>query len=135
VRKQAEVWELPNVLILHVKRFVFSESTFTYQKLDEAIKYDKQIKLTARNNFKPENYDLYGVVHHSGGAEFGHYVSEIRDLSKRDEESWHYCNDSMVQDIDEPETDSNTAYLLFYAKSDANDPLHYNKDVGYKKKH
>lgn len=79
------------------------------------------------------SYDLYGVIHHSGSSEFGHYVAEVRDLDQRDRESWYYCNDQNIEQIDEPETDSQTAYLLFYAKSNGS-PLHYNENIGYKKK-
>ena len=37
-------------------------------------------------------YDLYGVVEHSGSANFGHYVSTIRSSPS----SWHLMNDSLV---------------------------------------
>lgn len=76
---------------------------------------------------------MFGVVHHSGSAQFGHYVSEVRDLNVRNEEKWFLCNDASIQTIDEPELDSDSAYLLFYVKTDESKPLHYNAKNGLKK--
>ena len=38
------------------------------------------------------NYDLYGIVEHSGLPDFGHYVCTIRSSPS----SWHLMNDSLV---------------------------------------
>ena len=43
-----------------------------------------------------------------------------------EKESWWLCNDSKVKEVEEPELDSDTAYLLFYIKSDEAKPLFYN---------
>ncbi len=58
----------------------------------------------------------------------GHYVSEVRNL-KDSTEQWYLCNDSHVQAIDEPETDSESAYILFYAKANPAKPVPYKTGI------
>jgi ubiquitin C-terminal hydrolase len=67
-------------------------------------------------------YDLYGIVHHYGTKNGGHYISEVRDMhqpSRGSAESWYLCDDESVKGILEPELDSKSAYVLFYYKTNA----------------
>ena len=63
--KQTELWDLPEVLIIHVKRFVFSEEVMDFQKITEEISYEKEMKIHSTRKAEG-TYDLYGVVHHMG---------------------------------------------------------------------
>jgi ubiquitin C-terminal hydrolase len=38
------------------------------------------------------DYELYGIVHHSGSLSGGHYVSEVKTGDGR----WYRCNDSSI---------------------------------------
>ena len=60
-------------------------------------------------------YQLYGVVHHSGSLNGGHYTSDVMDENG----NWFYCNDSSVSEISSEcqkrhLRQSETPYLLFY---------------------
>jgi len=74
-----ELFELPRVLTLQVKRFVYSEHKLAYEKMDHPVKFTKNLSIDD-NLGKTAVYELFGVVHHSGSSEFGHYVAEVRDL-------------------------------------------------------
>jgi ubiquitin carboxyl-terminal hydrolase 34 len=74
---------LPPVLILHLKRFDFDMQTFTRRKIYQfcAFPFDKMLTLQV----KPESvtsasveYELTGVVVHSGSADHGHYYSFLK---------------------------------------------------------
>ena len=59
-------------------------------------------------------YDLYGIVHHSGSANGGHYISYTKNMISQD---FYEFNDSRVSQIKNPEAIVNSgAYLLFYEK-------------------
>jgi ubiquitin C-terminal hydrolase len=56
------------------------------------------------------DYELYGIVHHSGSLTGGHYVSEVKTGDGR----WYLCNDSSITQIQLPREWSTSAYVLFY---------------------
>lgn len=99
-------------MIIHIKRFYFSERSMDYRKIDAPVEYASQIDLQTRQNQKGI-YELYGVVHHFGTKSSGHYVADVRDLKSR-KGAWYNCDDEMVKEISGPDTSSTTAYLLFY---------------------
>lgn len=66
----------------------------------------------SNQNKEDLNYDLYGVVEHSGLPNFGHYVCTIRSSPS----SWHSMNDSLVDSISETTALHMEAYLLFYVR-------------------
>lgn len=80
MQKQTEIWTLPQVLIINVKRFYFSERTMDYKKVDAPIEFEKSLSLQSRQKMRGK-YELYGIVHHFGTKNGGHYVAEVRDLS------------------------------------------------------
>ena len=45
VSKQTELWSLPQVLIIHIKRFYFSERSMDYRKIDAPVEFDTQLDL------------------------------------------------------------------------------------------
>jgi len=61
-------------------------------------------------------YNLYGVVNHSGNVNFGHYTAYCKNWKTG---KWYHFNDSSVSEISESEVVSNSAYLLFYERKDA----------------
>lgn len=54
-------------------------------------------------------FDLYGVVHHTGTLEGGHYVAYCKD-----DEKWYEYDDHKVTKSTIEEVKSQSAYLLFY---------------------
>jgi len=60
---------------------------------------------------KQANYKLFGVSHHSGSLFGGHYICEVQNVTTG---KWYRCNDSHVNQISAPDTNSTSAYVLFY---------------------
>jgi ubiquitin C-terminal hydrolase len=60
------------------------------------------------------SYNLYGISHHSGTLNGGHYIGEAQNL---DNKTWYNCNDSHCSKISGPDTSSASAYVLFYIQN------------------
>ena len=91
-----KISSLPKYLIIHLMRFQtdksYARSVIT--KKEEFV--DFQINDLDLSSFysgdSPTSciYDLYGVIHHSGTIDFGHYYATIRDDLKSDD--WFLFN-------------------------------------------
>ena len=77
--KQLFLYKLPNILIIHLKRFEMSGLGYGFKKIDKNIKYDVNSfnlqNFCANVQKEPPIYDLYGIVHHEGNMAYGHYYS------------------------------------------------------------
>jgi len=60
---------------------------------------------------RAKNYKLYGISHHSGTLYGGHYIGDVMNI---DDGSWYNCNDSRCQKTVSADTNSTSAYVLFY---------------------
>lgn len=58
-----------------------------------------------------KNYKLYGISHHSGTLHGGHYIGDVMNI---DDGSWYNCNDSRCKKQISADTNSTSAYVLFY---------------------
>jgi len=56
-------------------------------------------------------YNLYGISRHSGDLHSGHYIC---DVYSNQQNCWYSCDDTSVQHIDQPNTRSGSAYVMFY---------------------
>ncbi|KAL5969075.1 Ubiquitin carboxyl-terminal hydrolase 20 [Taenia solium] len=117
-RMHVELTKLPEVLCLHLKRFrhdfintskIYAPVNFPVQHLD----LRKYRHSSCRD--KVCEYDLVGVVCHSGTVRFGHYYTYA--LNSGDGE-WYEFNDSSVQrvDVDTVASLTSAAYVLVYRK-------------------
>jgi ubiquitin carboxyl-terminal hydrolase 4/11/15 len=108
--KQMTVWRLPNILILHLKRF---KQTGGYlKKLETVVQFpveglDMEEYLVGPKT--PALYDLFAVSNHSGGIGGGHYTAYCRQADG----DWHYFNDSSVSSA-RTGIVSSSAYVLLY---------------------
>ena len=119
--KKIDLWMLPPILIIHLKRFKFS-STGQRSKIDKSIRYS--IKDWNLDNMKKSSggsyplYELYAVSHHRGNVGFGHYTAQAKN---RFDGEWYDFNDSQCERID-PITENlgndSSAYCLFYNRVD-----------------
>jgi ubiquitin carboxyl-terminal hydrolase 8 len=119
--KKTDLWILPPILIVHLKRFKVNPSGQRGSKRDVAIdypveKWDLSAAVKSRGSEYPL-YDLYAVSNHVGGLSGGHYTAY--SLNRFDEQ-WYEYNDSNSRRVD-PNTlkrNQSSAYLLFYNRSD-----------------
>ena len=106
-----EFVEFPPVLQLHLRRFEYD------------FEYDRNVKINSRIEFPMEldldpflaadapkdvrnQYELYGVLVHSGDVSFGHYYAYLR--VSPNSAQWYKFNDSTVSKVEKEEAvDSN----------------------------
>lgn len=118
--KKFDLWTLPPILIVHLKRFKFTRSG-RKKKIDRQLKYPLEgwnLSRSMKSNHgsaEKDSYDLYAVSNHSGGdLGFGHYTAMALN---RFDDCWYDFNDSSSQKIDVSKSDlgsSSKCYLLFY---------------------
>ena len=120
--KRISINKLPNVLIIHLQRFAFNYETFLMEKINTKLEFPTNINLKdyCTETINDENtvakeqpeyfnkvynhsddyyeYQLKGVVVHSGTGQYGHYYSFINtEMSRSGNDRWLRFNDSIVQ--------------------------------------
>lgn len=131
--KTMELWRLPNVLVLHLKRFEFKHA-LRRDKLDtlvdfplEGLDMTNHCSSTKESTFVdahvPAVYDLFAVVNHYGRMGFGHYTAFARQWDETGiSPEWNVFDDSTVQSIGNGKGGGNqnvvspAAYVLFYRR-------------------
>lgn len=131
--KTMKVWRLPNILVVHLKRFEFKHA-FRRDKLDTLVDFPlegldmakhcdlpQEGKLDNSDNFLDASfeakYDLFGVVNHYGKMGFGHYTAHCRQWDEDGQfDRWNFFDDSNVSPSEAPATPSSAAYVLFYRR-------------------
>jgi hypothetical protein len=82
--KKMQLWQLPPVLVVHLKRFSQSQSSYFVDKDDTEIDFPLE-GLDLRDRVRSPKakddcvYDLVAVSHHYGGLGGGHYVAHARN--------------------------------------------------------
>lgn len=79
--KKLDLWRLPEVLVIHLKRFSFSRST--KHKLETFVNFpihDLDLTNYIAHKRGPERqlYELYALSNHYGGMASGHYTAHIK---------------------------------------------------------
>lgn len=107
VSKKTRISKAPKVLIIHLQRIVFNLDTFINEKISSKHSFPHEFNLhqyTLDYYEKKEagegeveestdyDYNLAGIICHTGNAEAGHYISYI----KTEENKWLEFNDSLV---------------------------------------
>lgn len=118
--KKTDLWILPPILIVHLKRFKFNDYGRMGSKNNASIDYpisnwDLSHTILSRGTEKPI-YDLYAVSSHIGGLGSGHYTAHAKN---RFDDNWYEFNDSSCRRITERtlRNNSSSSYLLFYNRS------------------
>ncbi|XP_062111877.1 ubiquitin carboxyl-terminal hydrolase 5 isoform X2 [Humulus lupulus] len=114
--KKLDLWRLPEVLVIHLKRFSYSRSM--KHKLETFVNFpihdfDLTNYVANKNNSRRQLYELYALTNHYGGMGSGHYTAHIKLL---DENRWYNFDDSHISPINEEEVKSGAAYVLFYRR-------------------
>ncbi|KAK9708423.1 ubiquitin-specific protease doa4 [Basidiobolus ranarum] len=115
--KRLTLSRLPDILLIHLKRFSFS-GPFR-DKLDTLVSYplrklDMRPYLPPTQSKAPAIYDLYAVSNHFGGLNGGHYTAQVRNGYRN---QWHNFDDSRVSACDERSIVCKSAYILFYVRT------------------
>ena len=106
------IWKLPEILVIHLKRFVEHPYYQAWSKLDSFIEYPlSDLSLDEFvESFQTNSYSLFAVSNHLGRTESGHYTA----FCKRNEE-WFYFDDETVTKVEKSEdVIVPQGYLLFY---------------------
>ncbi|KAK8845583.1 hypothetical protein IAR55_006299 [Kwoniella newhampshirensis] len=135
--KQVYIESFPQILILHLKRFVYDPVERAVVKRNKPVGYGTELiippEIISPGRRRPSGikYKLFGVVYHHGvSASGGHYTVSV---SRQDDKGWIHFDDENVTNV--PKEDvvvsreevdggrtglvggrEKTAYLLFYQR-------------------
>jgi len=114
--KKFDIWSLPKVLIIHLKRFSFSRSW--RDKIDTLVDFpvenlDMSCYVLNPNQRKQKQlmYNLIGVANHFGGLGGGHYTAFAKNAPQQ---SWYSFDDALVTPTSSNNVVTRSAYVLFY---------------------
>uniref|UniRef100_A0A7S2RUU6 ubiquitinyl hydrolase 1 n=1 Tax=Mucochytrium quahogii TaxID=96639 RepID=A0A7S2RUU6_9STRA len=112
--KQLSIHQLPNVLVVHLKRFGFGNRG---KKLRKTITFEKDMDLSEiispPRKKGSDRYTLVGAIVHSGVTlDSGHYVSFV----KASNGIWYELDDDVIRQVGLDTVLSQPAYILFYTR-------------------
>uniref|UniRef100_A0A672IQ92 Ubiquitin carboxyl-terminal hydrolase n=1 Tax=Salarias fasciatus TaxID=181472 RepID=A0A672IQ92_SALFA len=115
--KKLDLWSLPPVLVVHLKRFSYSR--YMRDKLDSLVDFPLRdldmSEFLINPNAGPCRYDLIAVSNHYGGMGGGHYTAYAKN---KDDDKWYNYDDSSVSPANEDQIVSKAGYVLFYQRQD-----------------
>jgi len=123
--KMIALWSVPDVLILHLKRFQFENCSVSNNilrsKIDNTVKFPidnldlRKYVLGPIDEDAPPVYNLFGVSEHVGTtATSGHYTATVRNCK---DGRWYRYNDAHVGETTGDAAVTGGAYLLFYQRA------------------
>merc|ERR1719210_1420236 len=117
--KKFDLWSLPEVLIIHLKRFSYNR--YWRDKIGTVIEFPvKNLDMTPyviNSAHGQAIYDLLAVSNHYGGMGGGHYTAYGKN---KIDGNWHYFDDSSVTQTNEEAVVTKAAYVLFYQRRTIN---------------
>lgn len=135
--KHSSITRLPNILIIHLKRFrhegnynskLRTNITFPLYDLDmeQFVRSEKGEEESNLSNC----YDLSGLISHRGqNIEYGHYVAYCRNGY---DGNWYEFDDAQVTRVSPQEVASQEPYVLFYERRNSFCENHGNDEIKYK---
>ncbi|KAK8888117.1 hypothetical protein M9Y10_039178 [Tritrichomonas musculus] len=126
--KKMDVWKSPEILIVHLKRFLHTASS--HLKLDINVKYPSVLDMTSYINApKPADeevkYNLFGVIEHIGSMSGGHYTAHCYHHIKK---KWFFFNDDVVKPARPAAAHNKEGYVLFYLRSNDHSSKKFQKE-------
>lgn len=117
--KKIDLWLLPKILIVQLKRFNYTR--YYRDKLDLLVDCplrDLDLSHFVLNTAEKDRakYDLIAVSNHMGGLGGGHYTAYAKN---NNDGRWHSFDDSYVSDISEDNVISKSAYVLIYQQKES----------------
>ncbi|XP_048608097.1 ubiquitin carboxyl-terminal hydrolase 8-like [Brassica napus] len=113
--KKLDLWRLPEILVIHLKRFSYSR--FMKNKLEAFVDFpidgfDLSSYISYKNGQTTYHYMLYAISNHYGGMGGGHYTAYVHHGGDR----WYDFDDSHVNQISQEKIKTSAAYVLFYKR-------------------
>ncbi|KAF7636196.1 Ubiquitin carboxyl-terminal hydrolase [Meloidogyne graminicola] len=137
--KHSSITKLPNILIIHLKRFrhegnyntkLRTKITFPLYDLDMAQFVLSEERNEDEEKQLPNCYDLIGLISHRGqNIEYGHYVAYCRNIS---DGNWYEFDDAQVTRVSPHEVANQEPYVLFYERRNSFCENHGKEDIEYK---
>jgi ubiquitin C-terminal hydrolase len=122
--RRMSYWQLPQVLILSLKRFSYEQigSNFISKKINTKVIYDPfgflDMDPYLSNSLSETKYVLYAIICHSGTLNSGHYYAYCRNLRAK-KPIWLKYNDEEITNVTNLDClITNHAYVLFYQRFD-----------------
>uniref|UniRef100_J3NF45 Ubiquitin carboxyl-terminal hydrolase n=2 Tax=Oryza brachyantha TaxID=4533 RepID=J3NF45_ORYBR len=121
--KKLDLWRLPEILIIHLKRFSYSR--YTKNKLETCVDFpvhdlDLSKYIGNRGQQMSNHYQLYAISNHYGSMGGGHYTAYVYHEGKK---GWYDFDDRHVGPISEESIKTSAAYVLFYRRIQDDDRL------------
>jgi ubiquitin C-terminal hydrolase len=121
-QKKLSIHQTPQLLILQLKRFFYDQTTHASNKINTPVRLVTKLTIPCGNAM--QQYNLKGVVLHSGNLQGGHYTALVQGKNNQ----ILFCNDSNVSDgtllwrklIKTGYSAFGSAYLFFYEQEEAN---------------
>ncbi|XP_051113373.1 ubiquitin carboxyl-terminal hydrolase 8 [Andrographis paniculata] len=115
--KKLDLWRLPEILVIHLKRFSYSR--FLKNKLETFVDFplhdlDLSNYIAHKDGQSSYRYMLYAISNHYGSMGGGHYTAFVHHGGDR----WYDFDDSHVSPISEDKIKTSAAYVLFYRRVD-----------------
>jgi len=110
--KKIQFWNLPDILVILLKRFS-NDIKKNKKKVDFPLDELDLSKYVVGYNNNTYKYNLYGICNHGGSVFGGHYTSFIKNANDK----WYHFNDTIITEVtnkDKVKTDK--AYCFFYRK-------------------
>ncbi|XP_059668642.1 ubiquitin carboxyl-terminal hydrolase 8-like [Cornus florida] len=113
--KKLDLWRLPEILVIHLKRFFYSR--FLKNKLETFVdfpidNFDLSSYIVCKDSRVSHHYMLYAVSNHYGSMGSGHYTAFVQHGHNR----WYEFDDSHVLPVSEDQIKTSAAYVLFYRR-------------------
>jgi hypothetical protein len=113
-KKKIDIWKLPPVLVVHLKRFEFSGKTKRFRKIQVDVTSPLTVELSdvvKERGTRPLVYKIVCVANHSGAYGSGHYTATCRHPITG---KFYHFNDERVEEVDSLENVlTQEAYVLF----------------------
>ncbi|XP_062188295.1 ubiquitin carboxyl-terminal hydrolase 8-like [Phragmites australis] len=114
--KKLDFWRLPEVLVIHLKRFYYTQ--FTRNKLETFVDFpisdlDLSSYIADKSEQPDSHYRLYAISNHYGNMGGGHYTASI---FHEEGKGWYKFDDDCVTPLSEDSIKTPAAYVLFYRR-------------------
>jgi len=123
--KKFDLWMLPDLLIIHLKRFSYNK--YWRDKIETDVDFpleglDMRKWVVNDAEKKEAMYDLYAVSNHFGSLGGGHYTAFVKNLLTG---KWYNMDDSSVSPVHPDTVKSKAAYVLFYCRKNKKKVKHH----------